>query len=357
MDLVTLASPPATDPAASRPADDGAGAPAPPPPRRALRGAGRLIGYLLTALAVVTVVFALPRAMPGDPLVALQDRSLTSPVAAETRSRLAAYYGLDRPLVAQYGHYLSQLAQGDFGWSISRNVPVGSLVAAHLPWTLLLLGTSFAVAGAVSFVAGVGAAWRRGGRLDRALVVAMTGLRALPPYVLAALLVVGLAVLVPVFPLAGAASPFATYASPVARVGDVARHLALPATALTLSLLSTRFLLVRNTMVSCLGQDYLVLARAKGLPERLLKYRHGGRNVLLPFVAAMGVEMGFAVGFAIFVESVFAYPGMGTLILRGVETRDYPALEAAFLVLAAVVLAANLAADFVSARLGPTAAR
>ena len=184
----------------------------------------------------------------------------------------------------------------------------------------------------------------------------MTGLRALPPYVIAALLLVGLAVLVPLFPLSGARTPFASYASPVSSVGDVLGHLVLPASALTLSLLSTRFLLVRNTMVAALGQDYMVLARAKGLSERLLKYRHGGRNALLPFVAAVGVEMGFAVGFAIFVESVFAYPGMGTLILRAVETRDYPVLEAAFLVLGAVVLVSNLVADLVAARLDPRVA-
>jgi peptide/nickel transport system permease protein len=328
-------------------------------PRRRgrLRGASTVLAlHLLSALAVVTVAFALPRAMPGDPLVALQDRSITTPMTPEVRTRQLEYYSLDRPLVDQYRHYLSGLARGDLGWSISRNAAVASLVAAHLPWTLLLLGTSFAVAGGVSFVAGVAAAWRRGRRLDRGLLVATTGLRALPPYVLASLLVVGLAVLVPVFPLAGARTPFATDASPFGVVEDVALHLALPATALSLSLLGTRLLLVRNSMVSCLGQDYMVLARAKGLPPRLLKYRHGGRNALLPFIAAMGVEAGFAAGFAIFVESVFAYPGMGTLILRGVEARDYPVLEAGFLVLAAVVLACNLATDLVSARLDPRVA-
>jgi len=329
---------------------------------QALAGGGfprilRLVGaYLLTLVLVVTVVFALPRAMPGDPLVALQDPSSGGAVSPDVSAHLRAYYGLDRPVADQYVHYLSRLAQGDLGWSISRNVAVSSLITEHLPWTLLLLGLSFSVAAMVSFAAGVSAAWRRGRLADRALLVTMTALRALPPYVLAALLLVGLAVIFPVLPLAGARTPFVRYVTPLGTALDLGRHLVLPTAALSLSLLSTKFLLVRNTMLSSLGQDYMVLARAKGLPERLLKYRHGGRNALLPFMAAMGVEAGFAVGFSIFVESVFAYPGIGTLILRAVETRDYPVLEAAFLVLAALVLAGNLIVEVVSARLDPRVA-
>jgi len=315
---------------------------------------GRLIClYLVTMLAVVTVVFALPRAMPGTPLDALQDPSAGSALSPDVRSHLLAYYGLDRPVAQQYGHYLSRLARGDFGWSTSRNVPVSSLIAAHLPWTLLLLGTSFALGAAASFVAGVAAAWRRGRPLDRVLVVTMTALRALPPYLLATLALIAFAVLLPLFPLTGARTPFVSYTTPLGTAADVGRHLVLPATVLGLTLLSTTFLLVRNATMSSLGQEYMVLGRAKGLSERLLKYRHAGRNALVPFVTALGVEAAFAVGFSIFVEVVFAYPGMGTLVLRGVETRDYPVLEAAFLVLAALVLAFNLAIELVSARLDP----
>ena len=127
----------------------------------------------------------------------------------------------------------------------------------------------------------------------------------------------------------------------------------LPASALTLSLLGTKFLFVRNTMMSALGADYMVLARAKGLPDRLLKYRHAGRNALLPFLTVVGIQVGYAVGGAVFVESVFAYPGMGTLILDSVEARDYPVLEATFLVLALVVLAVNLILELVYTRIDP----
>lgn len=314
--------------------------------------------YLLTLFGVVTLVFALPRAMPGDPIDALQDPSssffLPDP---ESRRQLAAQYGLDRPLLAQYGSYLAGLVRGDLGWSIEAKTPVASLVGRHLPWSLLLWGSALVVSAATSFFTGITAAWNRNRARDRLLVVAMAGSRAIPPYAVAALLLVLFAVLLPLFPLSGASTAFADHASAWSRAADVARHAVLPVSALVLVLVGTKFLLVRNTVISALGEDYMMLARAKGLPTRLLKYRHAGRNALLPFVTLIGVEAGFAVGPLIFVEAVFAYPGLGSLILRAVAARDYPVLEAAFLVFAVIVLTANFLVDLAYSRLDPRVAR
>jgi peptide/nickel transport system permease protein len=335
--------------------------PRPSHPPRDGRGRHRFLGaalrsialYALTMVAVVIVVFALPRAMPGDPLRALEDPDnslyLSDPVV---RDQLRAYYGLDEPLGEQFRSYVSGLATGDLGFSIARKAPVSGLIRAHLPWTLLLMGVSLAVASVLSFMAGVAATWRRGRLGDRALMVGMTAARAVPEYALAAVLLITFAVVFPLFPLAGARTPFNEYGR-IEGLLDIGRHLVLPASALTLSLLGTKFLLVRNTMISTLGQDYMMLARAKGLPDRMLKYRHAGRNALLPFLTVVGIQAGFAVGGSVFVETVFAYPGMGTLILRAVEARDYPVLEATFLVLAFVVLAVNLLLELVYARVDP----
>ena len=304
-------------------------------------------------IAVVVVVFTLPRAMPGDPLAALDDPDsslyVTDPVA---RDKVRTYYGLDKPLPEQFGSYVGRLARGDLGFSIARKTSVWGLLRSHLPWTLLLMGVSFVISSVVSFVAGVAATWRRGRFSDRSFMTGLTVAQAVPEYALAAVLLIGFAVVIPIFPLAGARTPFAEHGR-VASMLDIARHLVLPAGALTLSLLGTKFLLVRNTMISTLGADYMVLARAKGLPDRLLKYRHAGRNALLPFLTVLGIQAGYAVGGAVFVESVFAYPGMGTLILRAVEARDYPVLEATFLVLALMVLAVNLLLELVYARIDP----
>jgi peptide/nickel transport system permease protein len=268
------------------------------------------------------------------------------------RDKVRAYYGLDRSLPEQFQQYVGRLARGDLGYSIARKRPVASLLRAHLPWTLLLMGISIVLASLLSFVAGVAATWRRGRISDRSLITGMTVAQAVPEYALAAVLLIAFAWVLPIFPLFGARTAFAEYGT-IRSILDVTWHLVLPAGALTLSLLGTKFLLVRNTMISALGADYMVLARAKGLPDRLLKYRHAGRNALLPFLTVVGIQAGYAVGGAVFVESVFDYPGMGTLILSAVEARDYPVLEATFLVLSLVVLAVNLVLELVYARVDP----
>ncbi len=174
--------------------------------RRYLRAALRSVGlYALTMVAVVVVVFALPRAMPGDPLAALDDPDnsvyVTDPVV---RDRVRAYYGLDEPLPAQFQHYVGRLARGDLGFSIARKRPVTSLLRAHLPWTLLLMGVAIVLASLLSFVAGVAATWRRGRISDRSLMTGMTVAQAVPEYALAAVLLIAFAVVLPPhFPLAG----------------------------------------------------------------------------------------------------------------------------------------------------------
>jgi peptide/nickel transport system permease protein len=330
-----------------------AGAPLPSQRRRA--DALRIIGlYAITLLAVVTLVFALPRMMPGDPLSALEDPEagyfISNP---DLRARVLEYYGLDGPLHVQYARYLRGIVTGDLGWSIARNAPVSGLVAGHLPWTLLLMGLALGLSAFMSFIAGILAAWHRGRPADRFVLVVFTGVRGVPEYALAALFLIGLAVIIPIFPLYGAYTPFAQYGSLLERVGDIASHLALPLTALTLSLLGTKFLLIRNTVLGVLGDDYMQLARAKGLPVRLQQFRHAGRNALLPFLTVMGMQVAFAAGGSLFIEAVFAYPGMGTLILSAVEARDYPVLEAVFLTLAVTVLVANLLIELVYRRLDP----
>lgn len=310
--------------------------------------------YALTLLVVATLVFVLPRAMPGDPLASLDDPDNSAYISDPAlRTRVLAYYGLDQPLPSQYRNYLINLGRGELGWSIARNAPVGALIVSHLGWTLALMFSALALAAAISFVAGLEAAWRRGQGIDRWVVIVMTALRAAPEFAIAALLLIAFAVLLPIFPLSGARTPFVSHTSTVSAIADLAYHIMLPAAALTLSLLGSKVLLVRNTVISSLGEDYLLLARAKGLPERLLKYRHAGRNSLLPFLTVVALQTGFATGGALFVEAVFAYPGMGTLIMKAVEARDYPVLEASFLVLALIVIAANLLVDCLYRLLDP----
>ncbi|MFP4311261.1 MAG: ABC transporter permease [Nitriliruptoraceae bacterium] len=326
-------------------------------PRRA-NGAWTLLRtvllYALTLLVAATVIFLLPRLMPGDPLSALDDPDSGIFIRDEqVREQVLAAYNLDGSLAEQYLGYLSGFARGDLGWSIAANRPVGEMIGGALPWTLLLVGPALLLSALVSFVAGLAAAWHRGSRTDRSIVAGLTVLRSVPEYAIALLVLIVFAIILPLLPLAGGRTPFADHPSWWAEAGDVLHHLVLPLAALTLSSLGAKFLLVRNTAISALGEDYMLLARAKGLPLRVQRSRHVGRNAVLPFLTMLGVQVGFAVGGALFVEAVFAYPGMGTLILSAVEARDFPVLEAAFLTLATTVLTANLLIELLYARLDP----
>lgn len=314
--------------------------------------------YLITLWAVVTVVFLLPRLMPGDPLQALdQPDSGTFVYDPVIRAKVASYYGLDKPLVSQYRTYLVGLAHGDLGWSISQNQSVGKLLRARLPWTLLLMGSALALSSTISFVVGITAAWRRGGVVDRSLIVGLSAARAVPEYAMAIVLLMVFAVFIPWFPQAGAKTAFAHYPTPFDAIGDVIHHLILPMAALTVGLASTKFLIVRNTAIGTLGEDYMVLARAKGMSPRAMKYRHCGRNVLLPFLTVLGVQAGLAVGGSLLVEQVFTYPGMGTLMNAAVIGRDYPLLQGGFVSLALVTLVANLLMELVYGRADPRVLR
>lgn len=322
---------------------------------RALRTLGL---YAVTLWAVATLVFFLPRLLPGDPLRAMDDPESSSFVYDDrARAKVAAYYGLDRPLVEQYGSYLRGLSQGDLGWSISQNTPVTDLMRQRLPWTLLLTGSALALSSGLGFLAGMTAAWQRGRPADRILITVLSTARAVPEYAIASGLLILFAVTFPLFPQAGAQTAFAHYGSLWQAVQDVLVHLVLPLAALTLSLLANKFLLVRSSVIATLGEDYMVLARAKGLSPRALKYRHSGRNALLPFVTAVGIQAGFAVGGSLFVETIFAYPGVGSLVEQAVTSRDYTLLQGTFLLLAVVVLLVNLAVELTYHRVDPRVRR
>ncbi|RME38370.1 MAG: ABC transporter permease [Thermoflexia bacterium] len=313
-----------------------------------------VLSYLVTLWAVLTLNFLLPRLMPGDPLAALLDPSSSDYVFdPEVRAALASYYGLDRPLPEQYVRYLWGAFRGDLGHSIRLNRPVADLIAAHLPWTLLLVGTALLLSSALALLGGTEAAWRRGSRADRVLVATNILLANVPVYFTGMLLILLFGARLRWLPMAGGRTPFARYPSAFAAVLDIGRHLLLPALTLTLAMLGAKFLLLRNTMVTLLGEDFMLVARAKGLPEGRLKWGHAFRNAVLPFVAHLAAHAGMAVTGAVFIETLFDYPGMGRLIFESVTARDYPVIQGVFLVVSVVVLTANLAADLLNARLDP----
>lgn len=305
---------------------------------------------------LVTLNFTLPRFLPGDPIDSLIAQSSANFTFGEqSRAALERYYGLDRPLPQQYGHYLSRLVHGDMGRSIATNSPVSQEIARRIGWTALLMGTALILATVLGVVAGIHAGWRRGRPLDRALLALLLAVREFPAFLLASILLFLFAVKLDWLPLSGAETPFA-HLGVGGRVVDVGKHLLLPATVLTVGLTAGTYLVMRAGMVNELGADYLVLGRAKGLRERRLKYRYAARNALLPVLSLTALQMGFLATGDVLIERVFAYPGLGNLIFSSIASRDYPTIQGAFLVVSVTVVTVNALAEALYRRLDPRAA-
>ncbi len=317
-------------------------------------GAGPLLAYPFALFLLLTLNFVLPRALPGEPIQALQNPQSQTYVGDEaTRASVESYYGLDRPAAEQYGRYLKDLARGDLGTSIRYNRPVADVLGARLGWTALLVGTSLALATGVGMLAGVNSGWRRGRPADRRLLVLFLTLDNFPVFFLASMAVYLFAVKLGWFPLSGGRTPFSGSDGALSQAADIAHHLALPAGVMALQFTTFQYLVMRAGMVGEIGSQYMLLGRAKGLDERVLKYRYAARNALLPSITVTGLQLGFAVTAAIFVEAVFAYPGIGSLMFESVSERDYPTMQGCFLVLAVLVVSANFLTDLAYRRLDP----
>ncbi len=311
--------------------------------------------YALVLLAALTLNFFLPRAMPGSPLrfLAGEDVGLLSPdQVAEVRAR----YGLDRPLWKQYLNYLTSAFSGRWGYSYQMGQPVIRIILERLPWTLLLAGTSLLVASLFGIVFGAIASWYRGKIFDTGSLLAAIFVDSLPTFWLGMMLIAVFAVELRWLPIFGAVTPWGPKSGWPYFI-DILRHLVLPATTLTLATLSGTFLVMRYAMLDVLGQDYIRTARSKGVRERQVLLKHATRNALLPVSTVIFLNLGYVVGGATVIETVFSYPGIGTLLFQAVLSRDYPVLQGAFLMLTVSVVGANILADAVYPLLDPRVRR
>ncbi|MEM1931619.1 MAG: ABC transporter permease [Sulfolobales archaeon] len=260
---------------------------------------------------------------------------------------------LDRPLHEQFFAYLESLFTGQWGYSY-KYYPrtVYELVMERLPRTPLLQGiTSLTVSG-FGMVMGVLAGWRRGSKIDVSITISAIVVYAIPYYWLALMLQYTLGYVFKVFPVAHAVTPGLSHANFFEYALDVLWHLALPVMAVTLTAYAAYTLITRNSMVDVLEEDFIFVAKAKGLPERVVM-KHAIRNALLPPLTMLTIRLGHIVGGAVITETVFSYPGVGYLIYESIIYKDYPVLNAAFFMLAVTVIAANFVADLLYAVIDP----
>ncbi|MGI9040869.1 MAG: ABC transporter permease [Gemmatimonadales bacterium] len=305
----------------------------------------------VTLAIAITLLFVLMRAAPGDPLSRLQgDRPLSREEIASLRER----YGLDQPLLTQFGAFVGGLARGDLGVSIEYGRPVTSLLAERLPATLQLGGAVILLNFTLGLWLGVRQAVRRGSREDRWLTVASLGGYATPSFWLGLVLAWLVGVKWGLLPPAGHSDPLLdSGAGFLERTVDLLRHLALPVLTLSAVTIATTMRHQRNAMLDVLRDPFMLTARAKGLSERAVTWRHAWRNALFPVVTLFGLWLPTLVTGSVFVEAVFAWPGLGSLAAAAVGHRDYPLLMGAALLTAVLVVAASLLTDLVYALLDP----
>jgi peptide/nickel transport system permease protein len=302
---------------------------------------GKLIRYSLTLFLILSLNFALPRMMPGDPVVnLLGDEALHND--PEMIEKLRAEFGLDRPLHIQYTDYLRSVSRLDLGYSIHKSRSVADLMAYRLFWTLVLVFPSIVIGALLALLLGALAGFKSQSRTDLMLTGLALFLYTCPPFLLAMVLVSVFAFHLGLFPLGNLTSGGRTG---VEYIADVAWHLLLPVATLSLLGASYKFLVVRNSVVQLLEEQFVLAARAKGLREMEILLGHVIRNVLPPFISMVALSFGFMVSGALIVEIVFSLNGMGTLVYDAVVARDYPVMQGCFLVLTVSVLAANLIAD------------
>jgi len=300
-----------------------------------------------TILIALTVNFFIFRAAPGDPTTALALRPNASP---QLIASLRHQYGLDQSVFVQYVKYLGQLAQGHLGVSTANHELVTDNLKTDVLNTLpmVLLGTVLALT--AGLVVGVGLAWMRRTRAEGPGLLAVLVTYAVPTQWVGLIMLVAFA---GVLPSGGIHDPFLINPSFTDKAVDQLRHMILPAAALGLSIFGQYAFVVRAAMLDVLGEDFMLTARAKGVPVRRQLLRHGLRNALLPIASLTALLLGTIVGGAILVETVFSYPGIGLATAQAVTDRDYPMLQGAFLVLTVSVVLCNLFVDLLAPKLDP----
>lgn len=304
--------------------------------------ARRLVQVVPVLLLVSAIVFFVFRVIPGDVAVVRLGEGADPESVAQMRTTL----GLDRPLYVQYAEWLGGALRGDLGTSYINEQTVLSLVGQTLPATLELALLGVLLALALSLPVGILSALYRGTWIDHvSRLLAMAGF-CMPRYWLAVLLILAFALAIPVFPAAG-------YADLLTNPVENLRHAALPVLALGLTLASVQMRFLRSSLLDVIGQDYVRTAHAKGLDQRAVILRHALKNALIPFVTVVGLEFGSLLGGLVVVEQIFAWPGIGWLMIQAISSRDYAVVQGAVLVVAAGVVLINLVVDVLYAVIDP----
>jgi peptide/nickel transport system permease protein len=316
----------------------------------------RRIGFLLVALwAALTVNFFIPRLMPGNPAEAMMAR-FHGHVNPGAMHALEVAFGINthESLVTAYWQYLGDTLQGNLGVSLLNfPLPVSTVIMRALPWSLGLVGVSTILGFVIGTALGAIAAWRRGGLLDSVMPPVFVVISAFPYFWIGLLSIWFFALTLGWFPLLGGYSETVTPTFTWSFIVDILDHAVLPSFTILITSIGGWILTMRNDMITVVAEDYVKMARAKGLKPRRILWQYAGRNALLPNLTGFAMSLGFVISGAILVEYVFNYPGIGFMLLQAVESEDYPLMQALFLLITLAVLIAIFLADIATALLDP----
>jgi peptide/nickel transport system permease protein len=310
----------------------------------------KLLHATFTVAGVLVINFFLFRVMPGDPASML----VRNPhMNEESLARVTRMFGLDRPVHEQFLLYVQDLARGRLGMSFIFKKPVIQIIGERVIATLLLTVVAEALAIAIGVLVGIVSAWKRGTVVDVGGLSFTLISYSMPTFWLGILMVALFAGALGLFPVSGMVSPALVFADGWRRALDVAGHLFLPAVTLALVLAGEYALIMRNSMIEVLTEDYITTARAVGNPERDVLKKHALPNALIPMSTVIAMSLGFTITGALQVETVFSWPGLGRLMYDALKGRDYPLLQGIFLITSVAVVGANFVADLLYRYIDP----
>ncbi|HEV2582498.1 MAG TPA: ABC transporter permease [Ktedonobacteraceae bacterium] len=319
----------------------------------------RIIFYACAVWVAITLDFFIPRLAPGDPVAALVGKMSTKGyVTPEMQQNLAAMFGLNThdPLWLQYFKYLGNLLHGNLGNSIEYfPTPVAHIILQDIGWSLMLGGVAVFISFMLGCLLGIITAWKRGSMLDTILSPAMNFLSAIPYFWLALLSLYIFAYLLSWFPLTGGGYDAANIDPgwTFDYIGSIIQYAFLPALTLVISSLAGWMLTMRNSMITTLSEDYVLMARAKGLSTMRVMFMYAARNAVLPNITGFAIAIGAIVGGQLLTEMVFSYPGIGYALLQAVSEQDYAMVQSIFLIITLAVRGANFIADMLYVFLDP----
>ena len=314
---------------------------------------GKVAASLVTLVFVICFNFFLFRVVESDPVASLfRGRNLS----ASQKAELTRQFGLDKSTGAQFVAYLKQTATLNLGRTYSNNQPVWDEIKRKAGPTIALVGVSAVLSAVLGILLGIAAAWRRRTKTDYSVQGVTMAFYSMPDFWLGMVLLITLGVGLGLFPTGGLQDPAAD-ATGLGKLADQAQHMFLPALTLTLAYLGEYALVMRSSLLETMREDYLVLARAKGLRDTLVRNRHAVPNAILPVVALLAINFGFVLSGAIAVEAIFSWPGLGLASYEALKGPDLPLLQGMFLVFSAAVILFNLIADLLYGYLDPRVRR